>query len=155
MQKRLEAIWKQIQSENQLNGISTTGCGDCAAVCSPLWVSLPLGIFICFNCAGAHRRTIGSPYSLVRSVSFDTWSESQVAIVENNGNIVVNREYEMYLDPKQRPTPDSTWEDRTEFIVAKYEKRKYFGKYLAPTIPNLPKRELVFRTPTDVRVNHK
>ncbi|EKX42346.1 hypothetical protein GUITHDRAFT_45023, partial [Guillardia theta CCMP2712] len=44
-------------------------CADCNAL-GPRWASMNLGIFVCLNCSGIHRR-LGVHISKVKSVTLD------------------------------------------------------------------------------------
>lgn len=52
---------------------------------NPQWASVPLGILICLDCAGRHRR-LGTHMSFVRSLSIDTWTPKQIRGMQIGGN---------------------------------------------------------------------
>ncbi|TFK43768.1 hypothetical protein BDQ12DRAFT_675518 [Crucibulum laeve] len=59
-------------------------CNDCTNP-NPQWASLSFAIFICLQCAGAHRG-FGVHISFVRSISMDTWTDEQVRRMQLGGN---------------------------------------------------------------------
>ena len=46
---------------------------------APDWASVNLGIFICIECAGIHKR-IGPAVTQVRSVQLDKWTDKMVNV---------------------------------------------------------------------------
>lgn len=56
--------------------------------CHYLGASLDFGVFICMNCAGAHR-ALGPSITRVKSTKLDTWNKEWLENMRL-GNIVVN-----------------------------------------------------------------
>lgn len=48
-------------------------------VLEPEWTSTNLGIFICINCCGVHRR-LGTSISIVRSLLLDSWTDDKLKV---------------------------------------------------------------------------
>jgi hypothetical protein len=79
-------------------------CADCGAR-APRWSSVRLGILICTNCAGIHRK-LGTHISFVQSVTIDKWKLEWVELCEKIGNRISNNYYEANVPPHmKRPSP--------------------------------------------------
>lgn len=106
------------KSENRI-------CADCCAP-DPKWASSNIGVFICIKCCGVHR-SLGTHISKVLSLTLDDWSEEEIeSMVEVGGNSYANSIYEAFLpDGLSKPTPDSSQEERVNFIRSKYELQEF------------------------------
>ncbi|XWS65508.1 hypothetical protein CRYUN_Cryun05aG0119100 [Craigia yunnanensis] len=128
------------------NGI----CADCGSP-DPKWVSLSLGVFICIKCSGVHR-SLGVHISKVLSVKLDEWTDEQVdSLVNLGGNTVANNKYEAFLpDNLKKPRPDSSIEERSNFIKRKYEMLQFLDGNEQMICPYLPhQRTSSSSTPQD------
>ncbi|KAG8897232.1 hypothetical protein FRB99_008351 [Tulasnella sp. 403] len=96
-------------------------CADCLSP-APRWTSWNLGIFICVNCATAHRK-LGSHVSKVKSVTLDTWTKEQVESMKNMGNIKANALYNP--DPLRNPPPTNMEDGERDSELEKYIRNKY------------------------------
>ena len=59
-------------------------CHDCASA-DNMWASINMGILLCIDCAGRHRR-FGVNVSFVRSLHMDSWSDQQLEMIRQGGN---------------------------------------------------------------------
>lgn len=111
-QKRLDNLIRQAGNKY---------CADCGSS-EPKWVSSSLGVFICIKCSGIHR-SLGVHISKVLSLKLDEWTDEQVdELVKLGGNTVINKKYEACLPSNiKKPKPNSSIEERTDFIRRKYE----------------------------------
>ncbi|KAI5477960.1 hypothetical protein MNV49_005752 [Pseudohyphozyma bogoriensis] len=103
-------------------------CADCKAR-NPRWASWDLGIFLCLQCAGLHRK-MGTHISKVKSLTMDTWTREQVDHMRANGNLKSN--YYFNPDDRLNPPPASVDEGEKEwqlerFIRDKYEYKAFIG----------------------------
>ncbi|XP_073026491.1 probable ADP-ribosylation factor GTPase-activating protein AGD11 [Primulina eburnea] len=118
----------QCRLESMLSEPGNQLCADCGAP-DPKWVSLNVGAFICIKCSGAHR-SLGVHISKVLSVKLDEWTIEQVdSLNEIGGNPAVNLKYEANIpDNYKRPKPDSSPEERADFIRRKYEHQQFANR---------------------------
>ncbi|WMV57758.1 hypothetical protein MTR67_051143 [Solanum verrucosum] len=86
-------------------------CADCGAP-DPDWASLNLGILICIECSGIHRKfgvhiskasQLSSLSRLVRSLALDVkvWEPSVIILFQALGNVFVNSIWEGLLHPRR------------------------------------------------------
>mmetsp|Transcript_1335 Transcript_1335/g.1670 ORF Transcript_1335/g.1670 Transcript_1335/m.1670 type:complete len:482 (+) Transcript_1335:145-1590(+) len=59
-------------------------CIDCGAAI-PQWASVKFGVLFCLECSGRHRG-LGVQIDFVRSVTLDSWTEDQLALMKIGGN---------------------------------------------------------------------
>ncbi|KAK2072737.1 hypothetical protein P8C59_007074 [Phyllachora maydis] len=100
-------------------------CADCGSSQDVKWCSINLGIIICIECSGAHRK-LTTDVSKVRSLTLDVGSFTPhiIELFMLVGNRISNQVWEARLDPAKKLAPASP-EERLEFITNKYVKRLY------------------------------
>lgn len=59
-------------------------CADCLAP-NPQWASASFATLICMDCSGRHRG-LGTHISFVRSITMDSWTSQQLAVMKLGGN---------------------------------------------------------------------
>ena len=117
------------QFESRLADVrsSNSTCADCGTP-EPDWASLNLGIVVCIECSGIHRK-LGSHVTKVRSLSLDTWTEVNVRILELLGNERVNSVLEEDLEytTTTKPAPTATRREKEKYIEEKYIEKAFMS----------------------------
>ncbi len=118
-------------------------CADCKGR-APRWASWNLGIFICVQCAGVHRK-MGVHISKVKSLTLDTWTREQVDRMKEVGNVKSNK----FFNPdemRNRP-PTNMEESERDSELEKYIRRKYeFRRFMEGQPPPVPTKDATFLT---------
>jgi len=110
-------------------------CADCDAD-TPKWASRNLGVFLCTQCAGVHRK-LGRHVSSVSSLLLDDWTMDEVRQMAEKGNVRVNARYEFHVPTGVcKPRPDAERAVRERYISDKYVRRLF-----CPRMPNAPPQE--------------
>ncbi|KAK4529832.1 hypothetical protein CCYA_CCYA02G0689 [Cyanidiococcus yangmingshanensis] len=101
-------------------------CAECAGP-GPRWASANLGIFLCIQCSGLHRK-LGVHVSQVRSVNLDRWTAEQLNTMKRTGNRRAAAVWEAQLPPDfTRPVPGDT-SRLQQFIWNKYVERRFYSE---------------------------
>ena len=149
--KKHDSIQHQVILDQLLQDEANKTCADCWAR-NPRWASWNLGIFLCIRCAGIHRN-LGVHISRVKSIGLDSWTDEQVASMQNMGNAGAAIVYEVRFNlvrlvyvnttiiigfhlqatlPESlrysRPASDQALE---KFIRDKYDRKLYYDKAAA------------------------
>ncbi|XP_010670464.2 probable ADP-ribosylation factor GTPase-activating protein AGD11 [Beta vulgaris subsp. vulgaris] len=124
---RIENHGPQKKLAELLSHSGNKHCADCGTP-EPKWVSFGVGVFICIKCSGIHR-SLGVHITKVLSVKLDEWTDDQVdSLAEMGGNIVANKKYEACIPGNiKKPRPDSTIDERSDFIRRKYELQQFLN----------------------------
>uniref|UniRef100_A0A5B6ZGA4 Putative ADP-ribosylation factor GTPase-activating protein AGD11 isoform X1 n=1 Tax=Davidia involucrata TaxID=16924 RepID=A0A5B6ZGA4_DAVIN len=124
--------------ENLLCQSGNRFCADCGSP-DPKWISLSFGVSICIKCSGVHR-SLGVHISKVLSVKLDEWTDEQVdTLIHLGGNTAVNSKYEAVIpDNFRKPKPDSSIEERSDFIRRKYELLQFLDSDVQMSCPFPP-----------------
>ncbi|KAG8979595.1 hypothetical protein FRB94_011688 [Tulasnella sp. JGI-2019a] len=128
------------------NGI----CADCMST-APRWASWNLGVFICVQCAAAHRK-LGTHISKVKSVTLDTWTKEQVESMKQLGpNTKANALYNP--DTRRNPPPTNAFDSERDseletFVRNKYQYKAFMARPEPTSKPSID-TSLKFR-PSDI-----
>ncbi|CAB4054353.1 AGAP [Lepeophtheirus salmonis] len=85
----------------------------------------------CVDC-DMHRK-LGSHISRVRSLDLDEWPPGHLAVMLSTGNALANSNWEGNFRGWRKPEPNSSQEEKEQFIMAKYS-RKEFLSHLPPNL---------------------
>lgn len=99
-------------------------CCDCNSMKDPTWLSTNFGILTCIECSGIHR-DMGVHISRIQSLTLDNIGTSQLLLARVMGNSNFNDVMEATLSQSRKLMPDSSMEDRYEFIRSKYVEHKF------------------------------
>ena len=109
-------------------------CADCGDKGNRVvrFASVKLGVFLCNQCYAAHRQ-LGAHITRGKVIGMDTFTATDVDLLERVGNARANAQYEAALPPNAKPPPTpcngcSGCQDcrqRLEYITDKYERKKW------------------------------
>lgn len=104
-------------------------CADCTCK-FPGWGVLPHGVFVCINCAQAHRH-IGRHISQTKGITTNTymWYPDEVELMETVGNSRANTVYMARGGGGMlKPQEDADFETRVRYVREKYEQQKFLSR---------------------------
>ncbi|CAK5052654.1 unnamed protein product [Meloidogyne enterolobii] len=116
----------EIQALRQIDG--NEKCADCNSL-NPDWASINLGILICIECSGIHRK-LGSHISRVRSLELDDWPFEHIVVMQSIGNTLAKRIWEYNASPAS--TVDMNSREQKE----RWIQMKYVEKLFLPPLSN-------------------
>lgn len=99
-------------------------CCDCNSQSDPAWLSTNFGILTCIECSGIHR-DLGVHISRIQSLTLDNIGTSQLLLARVMTNAGFNDVMEATLNQPRKPHPNSSMEERYDFIRAKYIEKKF------------------------------
>lgn len=96
-------------------------CADCGME-PTVWASVNLGVFLCLRCGSLHRG-IGTHISIPKGCTGTyLWGPDELQNMESMGN---DEAEVMYGGRENRPSDNASDETWKQFIIDKYEKRKF------------------------------
>jgi len=97
-------------------------CFDCTAT-KPGWAVLPHGIFVCIDCAQAHRN-LGRHISQTKAINTGTylWYPHELAVMREVGNA---RAGQWYRAAPAKPSRDASAAEKEAYARDKYERRRW------------------------------
>ncbi|XP_049792736.1 arfGAP with SH3 domain, ANK repeat and PH domain-containing protein isoform X1 [Schistocerca nitens] len=98
-------------------------CCDCSSQNDATWLSTNFGIIVCIECSGIHR-DLGVHISRIQSLTLDNVGTSQLLLARNMTNNRFNEVMEARLR-SSKLNPNSTMEERYDYIRAKYVEKKF------------------------------
>ena len=101
-------------------------CCDCGGSSDVTWLSTNFGVIVCIECSGIHRE-MGVHISKIQSLILDNIGTSQLLVSRTMSNERFNKIMEATTTSKLQP--NSTMEERKEYIRAKYIDRAFIQPY--------------------------
>ena len=102
----------------------------------PLPNSISIGIFLCSNCAGAHR-SLGTHFSVVKSLDLDIWKPEWLPALERLGNARARAAFEHNVPAHfKRPVaaPAGTLKGQEALRLEKWVRAKYVLRLFAAPV---------------------
>lgn len=112
-----------VQDVDQSNRV----CCDCGSNKGVEWISINLLIVVCIDCSGVHR-SMGTHITKIRSLVLDNksfQSKESIELLYHVSNNFANSYWEGSLVLKDKITPLSSPEERKNFIIPKYQDKKF------------------------------
>lgn len=123
---RFSLAIREIQAQNAAN----KKCFDCEQR-GPTYVNMTIGSFVCTKCSGM-LRGINPPHR-IKSISMSSFTSDEVDMVRSRGNAWCTAVWLGTYQKSAMPIDFKDDEKIKEFIIAKYEKKRY---YLEPSQAN-------------------
>jgi hypothetical protein len=116
--------------ENLLEDKANTLCFDCGST-PATWASVNNAIYLCLNCAGQHRG-YGVNCSYIRSITIDTWNETQLKFMKLGGNKRLDELLKLFEVPKSTNTENLYRSKLLEYHRSQLKSEVSNGKLLIP-----------------------
>lgn len=112
-------------------------CVDCGAS-NPQWASLSFGALLCIECSGHHRH-LGVNVSVVRSITMDSWANSDILAMLEGGNDQLNKFYSRHA---LSPSSSLSEQDNRSIIKNRYRTNaaKFYRNNLASHVLRIKKQ---------------
>jgi len=109
--------------EIQASQAANKKCFDCEQR-GPTYINVTIGSFVCTKCSGM-LRGINPPHR-IKSISMSSFSADEVEMMRNRGNAWCQAVWLGLFDAQSQPVDYKDDEKIKEFIIAKYEKKRYY-----------------------------
>lgn len=109
--------------EIQASQAANKKCFDCEQR-GPTYINVTIGSFVCTKCSGM-LRGINPPHR-IKSISMSSFSADEVEMMRNRGNAWCQAVWLGLFDAQSQPVDFKDDEKIKEFIIAKYEKKRYY-----------------------------
>jgi len=110
---------REIQASSQYN----KKCFDCEQR-GPTYVNMTIGSFVCTKCSGM-LRGINPPHR-IKSISMSSFTADEVEMMKVRGNLWCSKVWLATYDKSKHPVDYKDDEKIKEFLIAKYEKKRYY-----------------------------
>jgi len=100
-------------------------CFDCEQR-GPTYVNITVGSFVCTKCSGMLRGM--NPPHRIKSISMSTFTPDEVEFMRTRGNAWCSKIWLARWDPVNQPVDFKDDEKVKDFMVAKYEKKRYYNE---------------------------
>jgi len=105
--------------------IENKKCFDCEQR-GPTYVNTTVGSFVCTKCSGMLRGM--NPPHRIKSISMSTFTADEVELMRWKGNLWCSRAWLANYDRASHPVDYKDDEKIKEFMIAKYERKRYYGE---------------------------
>jgi len=100
-------------------------CFDCEQR-GPTYINITVGSFVCTKCSGMLRGM--NPPHRIKSISMSTFTPDEVEFMRTRGNAWCSKIWLARWDPVNQPVDFKDDEKVKDFMIAKYEKKRYYNE---------------------------